>query len=370
MNLGNVLLSLGEFDEAFACFQQASDFQPDDPAAYNNLLSGLQYRPGITLSDLADAHRNFEQHFAAPLQPRRPGVASPGVSPPPHGNNLHTIAHFALRTRLSLLTDFRNHPVSDFLIRPFENLDANQFKTICYYDHRLHDELTARFKAVASLWRDVVGISDASLAEQIRADQIDILFDLAGHTAHNRLLVFARKPAPIQITWIGYEGTTGLSAIDYILADRHEIPTESEPHYSERVLRMPESYVCYEPPSNAPPVAPLAALERGHVTFGCLNNPKKINPQVIGVWANILRQLPTTRLVLKYNGIRDPASIRRFQHEFSAAGLDVARLDFQGHSPYGEHLIAYHAIDLALDPFPFGGGGSDNLRGASGWESP
>ena len=139
--------------------------------------------------------------------------------------------------------------------------------------------MTHRLQAAATQWRDVFGMSDQRLAEQIRADRIDILFDLAGHTAHNRLLVFARKPAPIQVTWAGYVGTTGLKAMDYLLADRYEVPPGAERHYQERVLRMPDGYVCYDPPAYAPPVAPLPALDRGQVTFGCFNNPAKITPQ-------------------------------------------------------------------------------------------
>jgi protein O-GlcNAc transferase len=343
INLGGVLLSLGELEDGLACFRQALNLKPDHAAAHSNLLSGLQYRAGVTLSELADEHGKFERHFAAPLR----------TNWKPHDNTRDL--HRPLRVGF-LSPDFRNHPVSDFLIRPFENFDRNRIHAVGYYDHRVQDERTVRFKSAAKVWREVVGLSDELLSEQLRVDKIDILFDLAGHTANNRLLVFARKPAPIQITWMGYEGTTGLSAMDYILADRHEIPVEAERHYCERVLRMPDSYVCYEPPSNSPPVSSLPALERGYVTFGCFNNPKKINPQVIDVWARILRQLPTARLALKYNGIDDPASVRRLQSGFTAAGIDLTRVDFRGHSPFGEHLTDYRAIDVTLDPFPFGGG--------------
>lgn len=343
LNLGVTLMNLGDLEAGLDCFRQALDLKPDDPAAFNNLLSGLQYRPGVTLSELYEAHREFDRRFTAHLRPGSTRTASLGSNDRP--------------LRLGFVSpDFRNHPVSDFLIRAFENFDRGRVTTVCYCDHRIHDDRTARFKAAASLWREIVGKSDEALAEQIRADQINILFDLAGHSANNRLLAFARKPAPIQITWLGYEGTTGLSAMDYILADRHEIPVEAEPYYCERVLRMPDGYVCYEPPAGAPAVSPLPALDRGYVTFGCFNNPKKINPQVIGVWSNILRQLPTSRLMLKYNGMSDPATIRRLSNEFTREGIDPARIDFVGYSPYPEHLLDYHAIDIALDPFPFSGG--------------
>ena len=252
--------------------------------------------------------------------------------------------------------DLGRHPVGYFLVRVLENLDKEHLETICYSDRIVKDDLTHRLQAAATQWRDVIGMSDQQLAEQIRADRIDILFDLAGHTAHNRLLVFARKPALIQVTWAGYVGTTGLKAMDYLLADRYEVPPGAERHYRERVLRMPEGYVCYDPPIYAPPVATLPALDRGQVTLGCFNNPAKITPQVIEVWAKILRRLPGARLVLKYKGWNDRGVARRFTEMFVAHGIDPGRLELLGYSPHAELLAEYNRIDLALDPFPYNGG--------------
>jgi predicted O-linked N-acetylglucosamine transferase (SPINDLY family) len=182
-----------------------------------------------------------------------------------------------------------------------------------------------------------------------------VLFDLAGHTGYNRLLAFARKPAPIQITWIGYEGTTGLAAMDYILADRFEIPAGDEVHYRERVLRMPTGYVCYEPPADAPPVSPLPAAASGCVTFGSWNNPAKVGPPVIEAWAEILRRTPGARLLLKYRAWDEPLLSSRFAELFAARGVDPRRLEFLGWSSHAESLALYERIDLALDPFPFSG---------------
>jgi predicted O-linked N-acetylglucosamine transferase (SPINDLY family) len=202
----------------------------------------------------------------------------------------------------------------------------------------------------------VIGLNHEQLAAQIRADRIDILFDLAGHTAGNRLLVFARKPAPIQVTWAGYVGTTGLAAMDYILADRYEIPPQSEMYYCERVLRMPDGYVCYDPPAYAPPVSPLPAQEKGYVTFAAFHNPAKITPQVVEVWAQVLNRLPRARLVLKYLGMDDPSVVGRLADLFAGQGIDKARLEFLGYSPHGEALAQYQRIDVALDTFPYNGG--------------
>ena len=199
-------------------------------------------------------------------------------------------------------------------------------------------------------------MSDERLAKQIRADGIDILFDLSGHTANNRMLVFARKPAPIQITWIGYEGTTGLTAMDYLIADRHVIPEGSEKHYCERVLRMPDGYLCYDPPTAAPPVGELPALIKGYATFGSFNNLAKITPEVIAVWAKILRRMPESRLLMMYCGLGDPTVTQRYIDLFEAQGVEPQRLELLPPTSYSEYLATYHQVDVVLDPFPFSGG--------------
>jgi predicted O-linked N-acetylglucosamine transferase (SPINDLY family) len=226
---------------------------------------------------------------------------------------------------------------------------------VCYNNRWDRDEITARIAAASSVWRDVLGWSDEGLAGQIRADRVQILFDLSGHTAGNRLLTFARKPAPLQVTWIGYEGTTGLAAMDYILADGYEIPPHLENQYREKVLRMPEGYLCYDPPTDAPPVAPLPALQQGHVTFGSFNNLGKITPPVVRVWAEILRRIPGARLALKYRGLADENTRRRYLELFAAQGAGADRLNMLGWSPHPEFLAEHHHVDLALDPFPFSG---------------
>ncbi len=236
-----------------------------------------------------------------------------------------------------------------------ESLRQEQHETICYSDRIVKDNLTLRLQAAATQWHDVIGISDQQLAERIRADRIDILFDLAGHTAHNRLLVFARKPAPIQITWIGYEGTTGLAAMDYLLADRHVVPQGTEHYYRERVLRMPEGYLCYDPPGAAPPAGPPPSLAKGYATFGSFNNPAKVGREVVAVWAEILRRAPTARLVLKYRGLGDPTVKRRYLDLFADHDVEPQRLDLLPPSSYAEYLATYQQVDVALDPFPFSG---------------
>ena len=341
--------------------------KPDYAVAGSNLLFALQYCADVMPAALATAHAEYDRRHAAPLR----------------SSYMPTKVHSTddARLRLGFVSpDLGRHPVGYFLVRVLESLsqlpspacrtrwngrgtggEGKQHTTICYSDRIAKDDLTYRLQAAATHWRDVLGLSDQQLADQIRADRIDILFDLAGHTAHNRLLVFARKPAPIQVTWAGYVGTTGLQAMDYLLADQYEVPPGAEQHYQERVLRMPDGYVCYDPPVYAPAVTPLPALDRdpqagAPVTFGCFNNPAKVTPQAIEVWARILRRLPGARLVLKFQGWNDSGVARRFNELFAAQGIEPGRLEFLGYSPHAELLAEYQRIDLALDPFPYNGG--------------
>jgi predicted O-linked N-acetylglucosamine transferase (SPINDLY family) len=337
-NLGLAWQELGELDEAAACFQRALQAKPDYAGAANNALLCQQYRHDASPARLAEVHTAWNRRWAAPLA--------------------HLVRAHANRRdpdrplRLGFLSaDFCRHPVGIFLVRTLEALRAEACSSVCYFTGSRRDDLTARFQAAAGAWREVGGLGDEALAEQVRADGIDVFFDLAGHTAGNRLLVFARKPAPLQVTWIGYEGTTGLPAMDYILADGCQIRPEEERHYCEQVLRLAGRYVCYDPPAEAPAVSPLPA----RVTFGSFNNPAKITPQVIETWAQVLQRLDRARLVLKYKGLDDPAVARRFAESFARQGIDPSRLEFRGWSTYDEYLADYRHIDLALDPFPFSG---------------
>jgi predicted O-linked N-acetylglucosamine transferase (SPINDLY family) len=342
-NLGNVLRDQGQLDEAEATFRRALRLKPDLAVAHSNVLLVLHNRPGMTLAQLATEHSEYERAFAGPLR----------QTWRPHENSRDPDR----RLRLGFVSpDLCRHPVGYFTIRFVEQLNRDSAEVVCYSDRLREDDLTARFRAAAALWRPVSGFRDERLTEQIRADRIDILFDLAGHTAGHRLLVFARKPAPIQVTWAGYVGTTGLSAIDYLVADRFEIPPGAETHYTDRILRMPDDYVCYDPPAYAPPVGPLPARERGHVTFGSFNYPAKIGPPVIAVWAEILRRVPGARLLLKYRSIDDPAIAGRLTELFAGHGIGPDRVEYRGWSPSAELLRQYGEIDIALDPFPYSGG--------------
>jgi protein O-GlcNAc transferase len=339
----NVLNNQGRIDEARATYRQALARQPGHALCHSNLLLNEQYAPEVTPAGLAEAHAYWECLHAAPLRSTwRPFAHDADPERP---------------LRLGFVSgDFSYHPVGIFLAPVLEHLDRNQWVTVCYASQHTADDLTRRLMRSACLWRGAADLSDEALTEQVRADQIDLLLDLSGHTGRNRLLTFARRPAPVQLTWMGYVGTTGLAAIDYLIADRYHVPSGSEPHLREQVLRLPDGYLCYEPPPYAPPVGPLPAQVQGRVTFGSFNNTAKLNPEVVACWAEILRRVPGAHLVLKYHWLSDPGARQRFREQFGAAGIDPDRLEMHGSTSHVEQLALYNQVDVALDPFPYAGG--------------
>jgi predicted O-linked N-acetylglucosamine transferase (SPINDLY family) len=341
--LGQLLLAQGWVEEGVGLYHEAVAMDPDDPVIHSTAVMGEHYLPDVTPARLAEVHALWQQRHAAPLQSAWPGPEADDADP---GRPL----------RLGFLSeDLGCHPVGIFLVGAVENLDRRECRVVCYNDRVRNDAMTARIRAASNLWREVHGVLDEELAGRIRDDRIDILFDLCGHTSQ-RLLVFARKPAPLQMTWIGYVGTTGLAAMDYLIADRYQVPAGTEQHYREQILRLPDGYVCFDPPREAPPVGPLPAENRGQLTFGCFNNPVKINRAVVALWAEVLRRVDGARLLLKFGGLGDPSARRRMAELFAAHGIAAERVELSGMSPRAELLAQYNRVDIALDTFPYSGG--------------
>ncbi|HEY3275872.1 MAG TPA: hypothetical protein VGJ94_04570, partial [Syntrophorhabdaceae bacterium] len=310
--------------------------------AHNNLIYVHQFLPDISLEEILDDHGKWNLVHALSLR----GFERPFENSREPGRTL---------TLGFVSPDFRSHPVAFFIISVLEALARENCRIICYANQKKSDPMTERFKALSSRWRDVAALSDDDVHGLIMNDRIDILFDLTGFMENNRLLLFARKPAPLQVTWAGYMATTGLTAMDYIIADRHEIPEGSERFYTERVIRMNDSFVCYEPPPYAPPVSGLPALTRHYVTFGCFNLLCKISEQVIDVWAEILTRLPGSRLLLKTKELSCKSTGERYLSLFSQRGIDSGRIELLGRTPHREHMESYGRVDIALDTFPFSG---------------
>jgi protein O-GlcNAc transferase len=211
-------------------------------------------------------------------------------------------------------------------------------------------------RAAADHWRDIVGLSDSDAAAMIERDRIDILVDLSGHTARNRLLLFARRAAPVQASWLGYFGATGLRAMDYLVMDEATLPAGEERWFGETIVRLPHGRFCYAPPDYAPEPVDPPSLKRGYATFGSFNNVAKIGAEVIKLWAAVLDASPGSRLLLKWRSFDNEQVRRRVSNDFGAAGIAPERLELRGLSPHADMLAQYGDIDIALDPFPFGGG--------------
>jgi predicted O-linked N-acetylglucosamine transferase (SPINDLY family) len=339
--LGNVFKDQGRIDEALASFRTALERKPGFLAAASNLLYTLHFHPDADGPTLLAAHRLWASRYAEPL----------AVEIQPHPNNRDPDR--GLRVGF-VSPDFRDHPLARSLLPWFPHVDRRSIELVCYSDVRVADGGTERLRGQADTWRETRGLGDAELAALIRADAIDILVDLAQHTASNRLLVFARKPAPVQVTMLGMPGTTGLTTMDYRLTDHHlDPPGPSDGHYEERSIRLPRCYWCYEPREDAPTVGPLPAERRGFVTLGCLNQFAKVSRPALELWARILRSVPGARLLIHCQPGRHLEAVRRL---FDDAGVAPDRVEFVGRVPHAEYLTRYQDIDLGLDPFPYGGG--------------
>jgi protein O-GlcNAc transferase len=341
-NLSNALKDIGNLEEAVASCRQAVAIKPDFVSAHSNLLLTAHYCLGHTAKTLHELHCQWDKVHGQKFR----------ATWPVHQNSPHP----ERRLRVGFLSpNLGQHPVGYFAVGLFENLSKNDVETFVYSD-RPSDILTERIKAATDKWHQTRDVSDAVLSDMILADEIDILFDLAGHTADNRLLVFARKPAPLQVSWAGYVGTTGLSSIDYYLSDWASTPEQDEPHYSEKVIRMPDGWLCYTPPDYAPDIGPLPFKRNERITFCSFNNPTKINQEVISIWSEILAAIPNSQLLLKYGGVDSDVTKMRLIESFEKAGTDPSRLILEGKAPHSEFLARYDDVDIALDPFPYSGG--------------
>jgi predicted O-linked N-acetylglucosamine transferase (SPINDLY family) len=255
--------------------------------------------------------------------------------------------------------DLRQHPVGYFVesvLDAFANQGPSRLEFFAYSNYFEFDTTSERIRTSCANWFSILGRTDEMVAQQIRDDRIDILIDIAGHTGHNRLPLFAWKPAPVQVSWLGYFATTGVAAIDYLIADPWTLPETEEANFTETIWRLPETRLCFTPPDLSVAVTPLPALERGYVTFGNFNNLAKMNDDVVALWARILNAVPNSRLSLKTQHFNDPAVQENVFARFEAHGINRGRLVLEGYAPRADYLASYNRVDIALDPFPYTGG--------------
>jgi len=339
-NLGVAFQGQGKLDEAVVCYRRAVELQPERAELHSNLLYVRLFHPGCDARAIYDEHRHWNQRHAVPL----------AESNRSHPNDRSPDR----RLRVGYVSpDFRDHVVGRNLLPLFREHDHQQFELFCYADMPCEDELSNRFRLCTDTWCRTVGLTDVQLAQRIREDRVDILVDLTLHMARNRLLVFARKPAPVQVTFAGYPGTTGLTTIDYRITDPYlDPPGLNDRCYSERSVRLPDSFWCYDPLDIQPAVKALPAVEKGYVCFGCLNNFCKVNPLVLKIWARILKAVDRSRLtILAAEGTHRRTVLDLLAEE----GLAGDRVTFVAPQPRPRYLRYYQGIDIGLDTVPYNG---------------
>jgi predicted O-linked N-acetylglucosamine transferase (SPINDLY family) len=341
-NLGNIFKDTGRLDEALALYDRALELDPKHIAAMSNRLFAIHLHPKFTPEDIYREHLRFDELFARPLR----GKILPHTNDNNPGRPL----------RIGLVSpDFRDHVVGRNVLPLLREIDAGNFQTFCYSSVPFPDAMTAKFRSVAHVWRDIASLDDDQAADLIRADRIDILIDLSLHSRENRLMIFARQPAPLQATFAGYPSGTGLRTIQYRLTDPYLDPhgQSDENRYCEQSIRLPHSFWCYDPAAmEVPPLPPentFPASKNGFVTFGCLTNFAKVNDFALALWAQILARCPDSRMIL----LAPPGKHR--DRVLGKLSIHPTRLEFVSYLPRQGYLATFSRIDLGLDTFPYNG---------------
>lgn len=341
--IGNILKNQGRISEAEKYYKHAIQIKPDWLMPHEALLLAMNYNSGNEPKKIYFEHLKYAKTFAEPLYPT---ISSYDNEPIP--SRILKVGYVS--------PDFRRHSVAYFIEPVLISHNREHFEMYCYSDVATPDDITRRIQTLVQ-WRSIGGMSDEKAADLIRSDRIDILVDLAGYTIHNRMFMFARKPAPVQATWIGYPSSTGILTIDYKIVDKYTDPQGiAEQFYTEKLIRLPENFLCYLPPEDCPTVGKLPALSTGHITFGSFNNLSKISGEVIMTWGKILKAIPESLLVLKTFSLSDEMTRSYVRDMFRQQGINTERIELLSAVPsIQEHLRHYHRIDISLDTFPYTG---------------
>ncbi len=336
-NLGNALIRMGEIAEAIGVLGAVPSGTAAHAAARDNLLLALNYDPARSPTSIASAHREWGRQFPAPITPK------------PRRQHRR-------RLRVGYLSpDFSAHSVAFFIDPVLRHHDRERFEVTAYADISRGDAVTRRLRGLVEHWREVSNLDDAALTGLIRADEPDVLVDLAGHLRRNRLPVFAGRAAPVQITYLGYPNTTGLASMDYQITDEVLDPPGSDNLYTEKLIRLPGGFACYRPPDDTPPVSPPPLLNNGYITFGSFHTLAKINDLVIALWSDLLRRLPKSKLRLQTFGLGEPAMRDKCLAAFATRGIGPDRIDLHGQTSMNDYLLAHREVDIGLDTLPWSG---------------
>jgi predicted O-linked N-acetylglucosamine transferase (SPINDLY family) len=338
--LGNAYMDVAAISHATRCYSAALALDPAHADIFDNLLLCHHYDPNFTAERMFDAHREWARRFA-----------DDGVLENTHAR------HKRDRLRIGFVSQsLCSGPTGFFLLPLLRHLDRARYEVFCYSAGFKKDFVSAELRPLADDWRDVGADDDGLLATRIAADHLDVLIDLAGHAPGNRLRAIARKPAPIVVTWLDYFDTTGLDSVDYLIGDSVSVPVDSPQRFTETVLRIEPSRLCYAPPEYAPLPASPPLLRNGFVTFGSFNRLAKLAEPVVDLWSRLLLAVPNSRLLLKSAAFNGSTTRTVFSKRFEQRGIGAARLDLRGSAPHAQMLAEYGDVDIALDPFPYNGG--------------
>lgn len=342
MAMGNVYSARGDAAQALKMYSKVCALAPASSNAHTNVLFNMNFLSKFSQKDIYLESKKWEKCHARPRDIRRPHLNYPLPG---------------RRLRIGYVSgDFKLHPVSYHLKPVVGHHNHESFEIFLYSNSNKIDEMTEKLIGFADQWRNIYSLSDERVDKMIRMDEIDILVDLSGHTSLHKLLLFARKPAPIQVSWIGYFNTTGMTAMDYCISDEVTVPLGEERWFSEHIVRVPNGRFCYEPPDYAPAVAKLPALKNGYITFGSFNKLAKISPETVVLWSAVLKSVPLSRIVIKTSAIGADSIKKHLLDQFDEYGVGSDRIELRTDSPHPLMLEQYGDIDIALDTFPFNGG--------------
>lgn len=338
-----LLTSAGRLAEACQCYEAALQREPGALTIRSNYLFALNYVPGVTAERMKEEAQAFGREASAqargPLRAARPDKTA---SQP---------------LRVGFVSgDLRTHPVGYFLESVLEHWPSDRVELLAYAAHPVEDETSARMRPKFSRWTRIASMGDQDAARVVANDGLDLLLDLSGHTANNRLPLFAWRPAPVQATWLGYFGTTGVEQIDWLVADPVSISPHEDARFTERVWRLPHTRLCFTAPADAPAIAALPALQEGRITFGNFQALAKLNDAVLGVWSRVLAAVPGSHLRIQNPQLGDAQSQEALLARMAAQGIDAARVTLLGRQPRAAYLAAHSEVDLILDTFPYPGG--------------
>ena len=341
ISLANILLQKGNFAECEKLLRKALSADITEAQTYSSCLLLLHYLENVNRENIFNAHKRYAQLYAPPQ----------GLNDQ-HQNTIEPDRKLKIGY---ISPDLGGHSVTWFFMPILKTHNRDKFEVYGYGNVRSPDQITDQFKPMFDVYRDIYGLQADNVSQLIKKDAIDILIDLAGHTGGNSIPVLSLKPAPVQVTYLGYPDTTGLAQVDYRLTDKFAEAPDAAKYYSEKIFYLDEGFLCYCPPASCPDVGPLPAIKNGFMTFGSFNMNKKINSFTIKLWSDVIKNCQNSKLILKFRYASDPSVKEHYFEEFKKAGVPEGRIEIYDWLSQQQHLDFYNRVDIALDTYPYHG---------------